>query len=362
MITTYFLYNSILLFSSFFAFCGEKVNSKKEEYLCRILVFMILWIPASLRYGIGTDYFSYKSIYDHLNWYTDELEIGYIWLNMLFNSFTSEHEYLFSTVAAITYAPICFGMPKKGYSILVIFYVLTLYLSSYSMMRQSIAIAYSLYAAIQLLKGKEKLYFISIIFGSMFHMSALLLLPCYFLKYIRFNLWLGILITVFGAIFIAKNNFISMIFESEIFLNSPYGVYASNSFSKETEMGSGLGLIARCVIPIIIIFLASKIEVYYRQNEKIKNGFIVGLSMAYIFSLIFASQIHIFNRLVDIVSFMLILGAGIIYIIHFKYRKIVILFLYVLFLILFEHSIYTFQYSMGSGLGISPYKSIFYKQ
>lgn len=362
MITTYFLYNSILLFSSLFAFCGEKVNSKKEEYLCRIIVFMILWIPASLRYGIGTDYFSYKAIYEHLNWYTDDLEIGYIWLNMIFNSLTSEHEYLFSTVAAITYAPICFGMPKKGYSILIIFYVLTLYLSSYSMMRQSIAIAYSLYAAIQLLKGKEKLYFVSIIFGAMFHVSALLLLLCYFLKYIRFNFWVGILITVFGGIFIAKNDLISMIFESEIFLNSSYGVYASSTFNNETQLGSGLGIIARCLIPGIIIFLASKIETSNRENEKIKNGFIVGLSMAYIFSMILSAQIHIFNRLVDIVSFMLVLGAGIIYLIHFKYRKIVILFLYVLFLIIFENNIYVSQNSMGSGLGISPYKSIFSKQ
>lgn len=358
MIATYFLYNSILLLSSFFAYCGERVGNKRDEYLCRIMVFLILWIPASFRSDIGTDYSSYQSIYEHIDWYIDELEIGYVWLNQIFRSLSLGHEYMFSAVAALTYAPICFGMPKKGYSVLIIFYILTLYLVSYNLVRQSIAISFSLYAAVQLLKGRNVLYFVIIIGAVMFHVSALLLLLFFFLKYIRFNIWVGILVTILGSFLIIKFDFISIIFGSDIFLSTSYGRYATSSFNKETEMGSGLGVMVKCIIPFIILFFASKIETSDLQSEKNKNGFLVGLSMAYIFAQVLSVQIHIFNRLVDIVSFMIVLGIGIIYLIRWKYRKIILLFLSILFLTLFEKNISAGKSSEIGGLGISPYKSI----
>lgn len=353
MISTFFLYNSILLFSFFFAYCGEKVGNKRQEVLCRIMVFLVLWIPASLRYGIGTDYFSYQSIYEHIDWYTDDLEIGYVFLNKLIQSLSLGHEFLFSAVAGITYVPICFGLPKKGYRMLVLFYVLTLYLSSYSMMRQSMSISFSLYATIQLLKGRNAVYFVVIIIASSFHISALLLLSCFFFKYIKFNRTFGILLLIFGVLFIVKINFIERLFESDIFLNSTYGNYATGSFNHETEMGSGLGVIARALIPCLLILLAPNL-----QNERIGNGFIVGISIAYLYAQVLSVQIHIFNRLVDIVSFILVIGVGVINIIHWKYRQIVLVFTFFLFLLLFEKGILQGQSRDNGGLGISPYTSI----
>lgn len=357
MITTFFIYNSILLFSFFFAHCGEKVRTKKEEFLCRIIVFITLWVPASFRYGIGTDYFSYQSIYEHINWYIDDLEIGYVLLNKLFQSLSLGHEYLFSVVAGITYMPICFGLPKKGYGILILFYVLTLYLSSYSMMRQSIAIAFSLYATTQLLKERNVVYFTMIILASLFHISALLLLPCFLFKYIKFNRFWGILLSILGIFLIIKFNFISILFESDIFLNSTYGGYATSSFNHETEMGSGLGVIARALIPCVLIFYAGKI-----QNERDRNGVIISISIAYLFAQVLSVQIHIFNRLVDIVSFIFVLGVGTINLFHWKYKKIILMFFSFLFLLLFEKNISEGQSSNNKGTGISPYTSIFHKK
>lgn len=254
MIGTYLVYNSILLFASFFAYYVQQVDNKRQERFCRIMVFLVLWIPASLRYGIGTDYFSYLSIYEHIDWYAEELEVGYVWLNQLFHSLQLGYEWLFATVAGVTYAPLCFGLPKKGYAWWMLFYVLTIYLGSYSLMRQSIAISLSLYGSVQLLQGHSKRYLMSIVLASLFHTSALLLLFAFILKYMNFNRRNALLIAVGGIIFIFKYNFISMLFESEIFLNSMYGDYATSFFNRETEMGSGLGVVAKCIVPGIFIF------------------------------------------------------------------------------------------------------------
>lgn len=354
MIGTYLIYNSILLFASLFAYYAQQVDNKRQECFCRIMVFLVLWIPASLRYGIGTDYFSYYSIYRHIDWYSDELEAGYVWLNQLFHSLQLGHEWLFAAVAGITYAPLCFGLPKKGYAWWILFYVLTVYFESYSMMRQSIAISLSLYASVQLLQGHSKRYLVSIVLASLFHASALLLLFAFILKYMNFNRLNALLIAVVGVIFMFKFDFISKLFESEIFLNSMYGDYAFNSFNRETEMGSGLGVVVKCLVPCSCIFLSDKI-----QNAKRGNGFLVGMSIAYLLASSLAVQIHIFNRLVNAVSFISILGIGVISMIRLRYRKILLLFLLCLSALTFEYNIAVAQASKGGGVGISPYVSLF---
>lgn len=353
MIGTYLIYNFILLFASFFAYCAQQVDNKRQECFCRIMVFLVLWIPASLRYGIGTDYFSYCSIYEHIDWYADNLEVGYVWLNQLFHSLQLGYEWLFATVAGVTYAPLCFGLPKKAYAWWILFYVLTIYLGSYSLMRQSIAISLSLYASVQLLQGHSKRYLVSIMLASLFHTSALLLLFAFILKYMNFNRWNALLIAVGGIIFIYKFSFISILFESEAFLNSRYGDYAISSFNRETEMGSGLGVAAKCIVPCICIFLSNKM-----QNAKKGNGFLVGISIAYLLAMSLSVQIHVFSRLVDAVSFVGVLGIGIISMIRLRYRKILLLFLFCLSVLTFEYNIAIAQVSLGRGIGISPYVSL----
>lgn len=354
MTGTYFIYNSILLFASFFAYSAQQVENKRQERFCRIMVFLVLWIPASLRFGIGTDYFSYLSIYEHIDWYADDLEVGYVWINQLFHLMHLGHEWLFATVACITYAPLCFGLPKKGYAWWMLFYVLTIYLGSYSLMRQSIAISLSLYGSVQLLQGHSKRYLVSIVLASIFHASALLLLFAFILKFMNFNRGNALLLAVGGIIIIFKFNFISMLFESEIFLNSMYGNYATSSFNRETAMGSGLGVVAKCIVPCICIFLSNKME-----NAKKGNGFLVGMSIAYLLAISLSIQIHIFNRLVDAVSFVGVLNIGIISTIRMKYRKILLLFFFSLSVLTFEYDIAISQVSKGEGVGISPYISFF---
>lgn len=356
MTGTYLIYNSILVFASFFAYYAQQVGNKRQECFCRIMVFLILWIPASLRYGIGTDYFNYCSIYEHIDidWYTNDVEVGYVGLNQLFHTLQLGHEWLFAAVAGITYAPLCFGLPKKGYAWWMLFYVLTIYFNSYTLMRQSIAISLSLYASVQLLQGHSKRYLISIVLASFFHTSALLLLIAFILKYMNFNRWNTLLLAVGGVFFMFKFDFISKLFESEFFLNSKYGDYAFSSFNRETEMGSGLGVVVKCLVPCSCIFLSNKI-----QNAKRKNGFLVGMSIAYLLAMSLAVQIHIFNRLVDVVSFISVLGIGVISMSRMRYRKILLLYLLCLSALTFEYNIAVAQASRGEGLGISPYVSLF---
>lgn len=85
MLFTYIIYNVILLFVLIFGYYVKVSSTKLSEYICRTIVFLSIVIPASIRKGIGTDYWSYVGLYQWYSTNSDEHEIGFQLLGKLMN-------------------------------------------------------------------------------------------------------------------------------------------------------------------------------------------------------------------------------------------------------------------------------------
>ena len=245
------IFNIIVVF---FAYLARYKNCDFSLKVSFFLIFLFL----ALRYDYGNDYSSYLEKFLDLNSkdsidYFDEswrVEPGWLFLCRLFKPLG------FFTMVAFLAAFNCFvyyRFIKKYVSPVYYWFAVFLYvfdpgfmLTDSSAMRQSLAICLFL-IAIDYLNNKDTLrYFLCIGLASLFHNSALVLLPLYFLgifdwkinKITAISLYATYLILfLYGASFMpVLNDFISIYF-------SRYEIYEGS-----TEVGTGLGLILNSVL------------------------------------------------------------------------------------------------------------------
>lgn len=83
--------------------------------------------------------------------------------------------------------------------------------------------------------------------------------------------------------------------------------------------------------------------------------------MMYIISIFLSAKIHIFNRIPPIFSVIIPFSVCYVYNIRTKYKQLIIFSFISIYLFLYEVDINISQSSLNSGLGISPYTTIFEK-
>lgn len=345
-------YYSILFAATFWAYMAEHSGcSKRKEYIYRFLLFFSLWLPAIFREGIGTDYVSYVSLFKYAD--IGDIEPGFYYICQAVKFMGLDYHWMFAIVALITYCPICFGVPRKGLSLTVMFFCFLFYLNTWSLIRQGAAVCLICWAVFQLLEGKRLKFITIVLLASTMHYSALLLLPFYFLWNKPLNRLFAIVIIAIGIASILLFGAIDYLFSSAIFVDSHYGRYVTSGFNRETEIGTGLGVIIRLIIPIYAVYLLPKSKNYFHGYE-----FVIYLNIAYILSYCLALQIHIFNRIVDLFTFAPFMTMGIIVAyMHHKFKKIILFVIIALNLMLFYKSIIAGNSNNIGGLGIYPYQT-----
>ena len=108
---TLFLYLLIPIITSLCALGISNSNIKYENEIClRFLIFLVLFMPASIRYGIGTDYFSYQDIYIN-NYYGGDFEPAFSLILFLCNKFNCSFNFFLSIISIVTILPIYFILP-----------------------------------------------------------------------------------------------------------------------------------------------------------------------------------------------------------------------------------------------------------
>lgn len=158
-------------------------NKKVPFY---IFSFWILLMFLALRYGYGTDYWSYllkhKYMYVGSGSFWEQKEILYTYLNMLISNF-----HWLIAVISIFYVFTVQRLIKSSLSIkyywLAIFVWLInpyLFLVHLSGLRQTIAICFFVFAVHFAIKRKLVPYLIFVVIAAGFHQSALFMLPVYF--------------------------------------------------------------------------------------------------------------------------------------------------------------------------------------
>lgn len=288
------------LFSVLFAFLAKNEDTKWGLKVSFALIFLFL----SLRYDYGNDYETYLNAFIEINrrseigYFDNSLyrfEIGWLYLNRLFGPLgffaMTAVLALFNCVAY--YYFIKKYVPVRCYWIAIFIYIFypEFMLIHASAMRQSIAIIFFIFSLDYLYKKDVIRYFLCIGIASLFHISALILLPVFLLSLVnrRIYIVIGIVfVSIYASIILFAqslspyvisfiNNFFVKYagFEDAGVVNSGFGliyfgvmsiltVYFLNFQNKETALIFLISIISAMIIPFnMIIGLIGRIGMYF---------------------------------------------------------------------------------------------------
>ena len=179
--------------STFFMTIADINKTKSGKRLFAFLGLLIPIIIFGLRYNVGSDYESYMYMYNKycgepLKYliFTRKLEIGFVFIIKI-AYFFGQPQLLFAIFSTSTmlliYRNIINNKEKCSVS-LAWFLVLFLYsMSALNIIRQMLAVAIIMNAYKYIWERKPKKFVIAVCIASMFHITALLFLPCYFINY-----------------------------------------------------------------------------------------------------------------------------------------------------------------------------------
>lgn len=367
MVATYILYNFILFGSTFFIYLYEKAKDKYFAKFCFFIAFLILFIPAAIRYNIGTDYPSYVNIFYSIQSNIDtHVEIGYKMLNKFVAFFGLDAQWLIALVAFLTYFFVFKGYPKKDAWLPHAIFMLVLYMYSYSNLRTCLVLAIMYFATMQYISDKKLYKFIFfMILSTTIHKTALLLIVIPILYSNAFaNLMSKKNIVLTCLLFLA----VVLVFKNQVtyfILNNPitnilgYSNYADSAlFSANTELGSGLGVLLRILPSLVFIYFSLN---YIKKNKILT--FLVNLQLIYLFCVIMTTSIDIFSRLERlffVIPLMLNIYFSKIYFSKSKFQIFATITICAFFVI-FNANIYKSKTDICEGLRITPYVTIFNK-
>ncbi len=292
-----YFYIGLFLIFSFFLFCYSNVKDKYLSLMLKISCFLIIFIPAAIRYNIGTDYSNYVGIFNRFSLGKEmKQEFGWRLINQFVYKNGLDVQWIFIISSFITYV-VLFKTNKKDSFITLIIYFLYLYTFSYNGVRNAISISFFWYSYICLINEKKLRGFIFILIGSLFHSSALIYLPLYCcMCFVPISKKMTIFIGICCFILFSRLNLATLILESPIFGKMKYAAYLNRVDDiSAVKIGSGLGMLLRFFCTFLLYILC--------DEKKCKKNEFQGMSWLFIALIATDSlsvQIFIFYRLVTI--------------------------------------------------------------
>ena len=276
----------IMFILAFLNISDERIFPKYEKILL-ILLFIFLFIFAAFRYDTGYDFNSYKQIFDNLNFnkiFLTDIEIGFSTVVCCIKALGLGYQWLILLIASISLLFKYKAIEK--YSIypfvsLMIYFSSNFIIQDFGQMRQGLAVALALYS-IQYIKDQKLIKFLSIIFiAIMFHYSAIVFVPLYWLSKLDLNLKaiisiLGISIALF---IIMKTGIIEY-----ILYNIIKSQFLINKYIAYTSKGGYLGFlkltfIFRVGIFILFYLLKDKIKPNCKYYNVLATGYLLSIFM-----------------------------------------------------------------------------------
>jgi len=184
-----YLFLILLLEGVFYAYhCNIRIPG------CKILVFMLLWLVAGLRFQVGKDFTAYADMFvDPLDVNRHALEPVWIWTMDVLREWGFGSRVWFLFTAFVTNGLILYGIYKLSpdfYLSVLLYVVITgCYYESFNIIRQYFAISILFATFHYVLEHKIWKYILAILVATCFHISALTMLPLVFILKIRFPVW-----------------------------------------------------------------------------------------------------------------------------------------------------------------------------
>lgn len=305
----------VILVSILFSFL--KIDKRSGLYLS----FFPLFIFSAFRYNYGpdyADYFNYFLILHNkipMNSRCLAPEIGYKFLNLIMPDFN-----VLISIVTFFFLIIVFSMILKnientiliGFACCIFLVNPNNFLIYLSAIRQSIALIFFLCAVDYGIERKIVPYFICIFCACLFHKSAIILLPMYFVmedKQIKFGLIVLILIMLFGLTLIGEV-FLNIVNSVLIVVGSKNYIALFNSNLQNSMRATLLTSIYLFYIAFSIPHLKGKVLVY---SKLYFIGLMLGI-LAYRVS--FVTRLQMYFDVFSVISLPLVLRENFYY-----YRK-----------------------------------------
>lgn len=241
-----------------------------------IIVVLILIFVSGLRNGIGDTgmyMHSYKILAQNPIMPTDGKDLGFTMLSLLLIPISSDPQILVFVVALITNLcnVISFNKYKSYLELQVYMYITSgYYIITMNGMRQCLAAALLFICAPLIIRGNFKVYCILVVIISMFHGSALMLIPIYFI--VRQEAWSKKMINfmIFGMLCVLLYDVVSPIF---------FKALESTQYAEYSNYDAGGSSFMRVVVnavPVILAYLKRKeLKVVWPESNVFVNMSII---------------------------------------------------------------------------------------
>ncbi|WP_180056315.1 EpsG family protein [Acinetobacter sp. YH12227] len=246
----FFLVNFVTIF--------EKTVLNRRAILFPLFFLVLLFSLRNISVGVDTNaytlnYKNHNNVY--VNGFLEDIEIGYQILDRTVIYFTYNYFWLFLISSVIVISLYLYTLKKisPNYSISVFLYIsLGYYTFFFNGLRQGIALALCFFS-LKYLFRKEFLKFLLVVFiASLFHKSALIVIPIYFLSLLKISEYYKVI-----SCFIFSLIFSSMLINYLANNNERYEIYKDVS----GEIGGLYTLLYFTFIGLFFKFLANKIKI-----------------------------------------------------------------------------------------------------
>ena len=176
---------------------SKKANNKTMSLPIILIIVTLVFFAAIRKVGVGTDSGNYVYLYEDLMYELKDgfksigsLEIGFLFLNYLLLKITDQYWILFAGISSISVYLYVLVFRIKSLDLrvsLFIFITLGIYLFSFNGARQGIAAGFVALGILHALDKKLKLFLLFVLLGTLFHKTAVVVLPFYYLINIRFS-------------------------------------------------------------------------------------------------------------------------------------------------------------------------------
>lgn len=277
MYVTLIQYLFIDFIAVFFMYCADKCNKNQQNVKKKIYIFLsvaVLIIQLVIRdYSVGTDYKSYINVYLYSYYgYINDAWTGKIWIMLckFFGLiFGDKFIFFFGFVGVATvyffYRAILYEN-KMAFVGVALYLAFCLYYQSFNQFRQILAVSIVLYSWRYIKLKKMYMYFIWICIAACFHVSALVMLPVYFIANWDIN---------FKNMMIYMCVCIVLIYGMDIVMgmlrNTSYGGYVNGNYDVEFGKSAIMNTGVRCIMLIGCMCFKNELIKKDESNKSLYN-------------------------------------------------------------------------------------------
>lgn len=267
----------------------EMTDLKMNKKVLNIIIIVTFIGISTFRWEIGTDWDSYYSNFltannlgfkSFVEQFSSIYEFGYVILTGLVGGFTNNYNLYLLIICAIVF----YGIYSRIFSVSKLKYtsILALFAFSFGYMfavpRQGIAISLIFYS-IRYIEEKKKFKFLLMVFiATLFHSSALVFLPAYFIFYRKINfkkfVFILVLFVIFGSLIIEIFNYIIGLGLLPSTIQYKLNMYLTIDYVDAGSRSLYTDVLIKTITRGFVILLIGMILLKHRKKDEFLNGYI----------------------------------------------------------------------------------------